>query len=947
MTLYNRFITYGYYLILGWGICVAGYAQEGSSEPPPDTDEWGFAAELLDVYGLPEYAEIVVDQLRTKFPGQKDRVNYLIARIRVRQGKVEDAEKIVASFKEGNPKAQGVKLELAIFYHRQGEKAKSQKLFDEFFAVYKDELPTDPDVRLTYQTAAYTLAEISKSEGKFAEAVKYYRMIIKGSTNKDKKRTFMVEAANTLVELAKKQQGDAQKKTLAEAEKFARDAMWNYDIIFGRAVVSLAYVRIIGGDREGALELIKNYKNDILTIENEIRDGNPGMLWMSPRCHLRYLTGEVIWEDTKKLHAAKEPESKVMAGIGRAATEFINAFLKYQGNEYSDKSGLMFNVMDEWAKANGFGALQAPPGVKGAIMKRYLDLADRLRQQRQFAEAIPKYLDVLNQYPETPASGEGLGNLALCFTETKDDLSALATVRYMADRFTDDQGAAKGVLRVLSKYGSNVESEQYRTILELFGLNFPSHPNAAKAAFNIAELKRKDGLEADAMQVYETIIAKYPKDKVAVLAAERLGFFYFDSGDYPNAEKYFNTYVDLAQPGPTKADGWFKLANTLSKIGKLRHAIKEFSRLKKELDKAGPNKDVYYGDPEDAVRSEALLEQTMFFFGQSLAQLPEGAPNRDKFFAVAKAEFEGLLKEYPKSPFAPKALKQLGMINLKLDNVDDAVAAFERIAKEYPETPGADDITYLIIDTAGKAGLKDLVKTYSQKVIDDPSPFSAQKLIRIGLRLVDFELYDEAEIIMGLVSKHPDAQADEKILQRALHGQALAAYKRGRYQEALDAADSLLEKYPTSPFKLDVTFIKVSSLRELKRYDEAITMLGAVTKDIGDLIRIYPDRKEEFQLAETVKEAELSSTFAAAGDVKKAIATVFRLSLNVNTPAKKAIFKPACLQAIQWCLEEGKYDAGVEFCATFINLYALDKENNAKVRELRNQLQQKINAGTP
>jgi TolA-binding protein len=928
-------------LLLGLGVSMSGYAQDDSGTPVTDRDEWGFATEVLDAYGLPEYAEIVVQQLRSKFPGQKDRANYLLARIRVRQGKPEEALKIVTSFKAGNSKAQGIKLELAIYYHRKGEKDRSEKLFNEFFAIYKDRLPTDPDVLLTYQTAAYTLAEISKSEGEFGEAVKYYRMIIKGARDKTKKRTFMVEAANTLVDHAKKQKGDARKKTLAEAEKLARDAMWNYDIIFGRAVVSLAYIQIAGGDRTGALELIKSYKNDIITIENEIRKSNPSMIWMSPRCHLRFLTGEVIWEDTKRDHENKEPEKKVMAGIGRSATEFINAFLKYPGNEYSDKSGLMFNEMDKWAQDNGYGVLQAPAGVKGAIMKRYLDLADSLRQQRKFSEAIPKYLDVLNQYPETPVSGEGLGNLALCFAESKDHLSTLATVGYMADRFADDADTAKGMLRVLAQYGNKVDGEEYRTILELFGLNFPSHPNAAKAAFNIAELKRKDGRDAEAMAVYETIIEKYPKDKVAVLSAERLGFFYFDNEDYPNAEKYFNTYVELARPGPTKADGWFKLANTLIKIGKLPGAIKEFSKLKKELDKKGPNHAVYYGDPNDAKRSEHLMEQTMFFFGQSLAQLPEGAANRDKFFARAVQEFSDLLKSYPKSPFAPKALKQIGMINLKLDRVDDAVGAFERIAREYPKTPGADDITYLIIDTAGKAGLKGMVKTYSQKVVGNHASFSPQKLIRIGMRLLDFKLYDEAESIMSIVAKHPDAQADEKILQRALNGMALSAYRRGRFQEALEAANRLLETYPRSPYKLDATFRKAGSLRELGKHDEAVAVLGDVTKDIGDLIRIYPDRREEFRLAETRKEDELATTYAAAGDTKKAIATVYRMSLSASTPAKKELFKPACLRAIQWCIDEGKYDAGLEFCTTFISLYALDKESTAKVREMRKVLQQK------
>ena len=115
-----------------------------------------------------------------------------------------------------------------------------------------------------------------------------------------------------------------------------------------------------------------------------------------------------------------------------------------------------------------------------------------------------------------------------------------------------------------------------------------------------------------------------------------------------------------------------------------------------------PDKQLYYGNEADRKTSTDLLQQSSFFFGQSLTQaltkIPDpakGAPLRK----MAISEFEEYLEKYPKSSFAPKCLQKLGMLNLQGGDVEKAMKLL--------------DIDHLGLDTMDRKILKVIKEYYS------------------------------------------------------------------------------------------------------------------------------------------------------------------------------------------------------------------------------------------
>ena len=929
-------------------------AQDSSSEgekattAAPASSEFGFVNEIIDTYGLPDIAQIALDKMNADGSGDKVELDFLQARIRIRQGKSEEAEKIVAGLKADNPKGQALKLELAIFYHSTGESEKSKKYFAEFFAIYKDKKPTDPVVLTAYINASYVLAEIRKTEGKWWEAVKYYKQLIEGSKDKKIKRIFMVEIANGYVQMAKATD-DAKKKAehLKSADKYARDAMWQYDETFVSAIVALVNIELAKGEREKALGLMKEYHNDIITIENQLRQQD--LMRLSARCHLRLVKGDVLAEDMKTAHAAGD-NAKAKKLLQLAAVEYMNAFLKYEGNDHSDQAGLRFKDLETWGVENGYPKLRAPAGTDGMIAGRLLALAKKLRAQRKFAEAIPKYLEVLNTYPETRASGEALGGLAMCYAETGDDLSALATVSYSAERFSGnrnasitagEEAAGQGVRNIASYYYKKKDNFTAIRACKLLGFNFLKDPYSPTLLWSSGELERGEGNMAESTRCYEFLVEHYAGDANAVKAANRLGFNAYEANDFETAVKWFEKGIELSPPGPKKAEGMFRLANSYVKVGQLPKAIKQFSILKKELNPEGPNKLLYYGNETDKAASADLLEQTIFFFAQSLTQLPDDAKGAAQLRALAVKEFESFVVDYPKSKLAPKALQRLGLLKLQLEEVDLAIGYFEQIPKKYPNYPGAKDIIYLIVDSAGGLGKTEIVREYTEKMTSNLDAYSAIQLIKVGMRLIDFEMYDLAEKVLGKVSEHPDAKGDPNIEQRALMGLAEALFKRGNHEEALKVASDFITKYPKSARKLEAMFIQAACHRELKNCDESMKVLGDITAQARDLSILFPERAKEFASKEFKKESELAITNYSCGNTGAAINSVVLLlkTRKAQGAEQEAIFKELCLKGIDWCIELEKWKVGSDLCEIFMSKWPLDNENTAIVRQRRSTIQ--------
>lgn len=89
------------------------------------------------------------------------------------------------------------------------------------------------------------------------------------------------------------------------------------------------------------------------------------------------------------------------------------------------------------------------------------------------------------------------------------------------------------------------------------------------------------------------------------------------------------------------------------------------------------------GDDADGKVYEAL-------FAKLSNAEPASQEEADKLLEGATADFEGYLKDHPKSPKTPDALFLLGQIYLRARRTADALSRFQQFTKDYPKHPDVD-----------------------------------------------------------------------------------------------------------------------------------------------------------------------------------------------------------------------------------------------------------------
>jgi len=146
---------------------------------------------------------------------------------------------------------------------------------------------------------------------------------------------------------------------------------------------------------------------------------------------------------------------------------------------------------------------------------------------------------------------------------------------------------------------------------------------------------------------------------------------------------------------------------------------------------------------------DALREEALYSLGDIDMQLYSNDP-ADKFDEIAGAYTEAL-NYNPDSKKAPRALVNLGLINLKVGNLPEAKAYFSILQSKYPDDQVIPSISYYWGEYYFRKGeyrkaadqLQYLVQTYPEnELVKDAAFLLAQALERIGYDKQAFQIVD-------------------------------------------------------------------------------------------------------------------------------------------------------------------------------------------------------------
>lgn len=788
-------------------------------------------ANTLTQWGLPDYAEFVLNRIRNQSPEAQSLFKVVELQGLIARGKFDEAKAVIA--RQPDPESQEtwtMKLSLADGYYAWGRYGEARGIYTAFFQKYPDG-PSEA-MRTFYADSSYRYAQMLILMGAENEAVAAYRQMLKAKLERHVRRQALGEMCELLIKQASKATTPAERDPLlAEVDQIiSKELIWIQDLWFGKSVVMLAHIRLLKGDIPGAEKLLKEYETQLLQLDATLREQDQAtgenLSKLSPMAQAKYLLGVLLHDEAEKLIKENGDRERIierLAGVrgsdgkrsGGAYEKFVNVFAGYPGTAWAADAGVRMKRVEELLI--GYGAkltTKITPEQMALVERHQFQEAKALFNQQQFAQSIEAYTKVLSLFPEGEASVMGLGDLARAYMELQNEESELyfdMTTRYLAERFgrnPDRMTKAGDQMLRLAEYMEEIKRPEKKDALyQVFFTQFPDHPLTPATILRFGDKRLRDEDYAGALPFYRQVAESYSNAPLALDALNRMAICHAKLGDFTNEIATLETYIERVQgrdrkPGQAVMAARFRLAYAYKQADRanLVKSIRMYDEIAKLL--ADP-KNPYQSNDEEAKANQEILEGALFFKGLCLSMLTEPADKLKAYRQTAIKAYEDLLARFPKSRYAPGALSQMGTLLTVMEQPEPAQAALKRLQEEYPDTREARESLYVMGRNLLELGLKtQAIQVFKQMFAGD-GRYSDSQIMGAGHELL---AAGEAAIALEAFDRVLANAKDRAMIEPANLAKAEALNKLDRYGEAAALLTQMLKDNPNSGYTVQIGF---------------------------------------------------------------------------------------------------------------------------------------------
>jgi TolA-binding protein len=505
--------------------------------------------------------------------------------------------------------------------------------------------------------------------------------------------------------------------------------------------------------------------------------------------------------------------------------------------------------------------------------------AECLSQSAQYQNAAEKYHAFIRNNPDSKYVPEAYLKLGQSSLDLKKNSDAVAAFKIVLDTYGESAAAGEAAYWIGEAYLRNDDTQNALKYYTLAFENYPKNRLRDYAAYSIAWTLQKRAEYAKAAEQYGKLIAEFPHSSLTPGAHVRIGecFYYakeytqaFDAlmksraelhseeeranadyllaeacyklGDFAQAQKRYENFL-LDYPKNTLApEVTYNLAWCLFHQKNYPKAIQAFDTLARRTDDLGSAALYRRGTAERLAGKNAIALKT---FDEVVKREPQGKWADHALFDAgsiffeetnasgAKAYFQRLTAEFPKSDVLPDGCKMLGECLLIEGNYQEAQAWFQKAL-------AAPDAAFEIRVEAsfqsafcafkGKeynsaaAKFAEFIARYPKHPKTNEAKFyQAEAEYRIGNYTAAAQLYQESAESSGSAKK-----------EEALYGIAWALYKQEKFPQAIGSFEKFLVEYPRGTFAFDARVRLGDANFYQKEYKKAAGIYRTV-------IRMYPD----------------------------------------------------------------------------------------------------------
>ena len=798
-------------------------------------------ADALYKMGLPDYSKIVMD--RIKDPAAGPAIKVLRLKALVSKGEWDAVIKIISGeVDKDSPGVWAMKMTLADGYYAWGKYPEAKSIYESLLKKYPDGPPAA--LKSFYTESLYKYAQMLLLIGDEANAVRIYETLAKVEMPRHVNRQIITETAELMIKLYEKADKAKRVELRKKIEVITTKILWVQDIWFGKAIVILAHLSMIDGDVDAAMELIDDYKTQLLNIdqilaEEEARTGEP-MTKLSPMAQCRYLLGVMMQERAQKLideNGNMEEVKQLLAGKKRARggrapgalQHFINVFAKYPATSWAPDAGARANEVE--ARLVELFDAKITTNITPERMKeveRYqFQNARTLYNQNQYKEAAEAYVKVLNIFPETESSVAALGELARCYVEMDEELYAEMVVRYLAERFSlhpeFSNKAGDQVVRVAMMYAERNQPALRDRVYDSFFQFFPKHPTAPGTLYRMAERKFEQENYEGALIYFEQIKENHSGIPLWFAAMNRITTCYSRLEQPAKEIKALQSYIEgletRERPGQQLISARYREALAYKRLGP-KYLVSSYNRLL-QLEKIlrGAARAKYEENPEQKQANDEVLQGVLYNKAGCYTLLPPPKGKTDTYRKLqALKALEEVVETFPKSRFAANALSQIGTIWTVLEKPKEAGDALKRLQKDYPDSPEAQNALFMLGMNLINMGRKEqAIDVFKEMFTSQAGKYSEQQILTAGL-----ELQKAGELSIALQAFDRALSTTDKRgdLEPGLHGRGSVLIAQGAFAEGAASIEKLLENYPRSSLTVRATLLLSEAYSQLAK-DEA------------------------------------------------------------------------------------------------------------------------------
>jgi len=390
----------------------------------------------------------------------------------------------------------------------------------------------------------------------------------------------------------------------------------------------------------------------------------------------------------------------------------------------------------------------------------------------------------------------------------------------------------------LAKQGLSAEAEE---MYEGIVVEHSAHPLSAESLFRIGELQFERQNYASASKTIERFLAQNPVHARSLEAYYLLGESYRSQGDYQVALQSFKKVLSSEEKGPFHAYVLNAIAWTYFQMGKYAESLEAFTPFVSDVRGSAVEDSFLFGraraldklkrhdDADQAYLDVMDRFKDSTFRDDAFLWLSESYIERGNYPEAQKA-LERMLAEYPKSDLVNEARYNLAWALLKMD--EDAAAL--SYLRELAEGKGSEALIVRALCTIGDVyvenGLMDQAIVQYDKALKayPTSAFSDYAQYQLASLLLKAGKIDGA--ILGFRALNLNfpgsAYRDD-----ALYALGVALMRAKNFHEASGAFSELVNNYPESPFKRKAFFQRGVCLYNTGRHEEALKIFERLESD--------------------------------------------------------------------------------------------------------------------